>query len=134
MKRLGGDFFCDKRFPINRWLGAHAMDKRTVIRSLINQEPGYAKMPTHIVHILTGTKNMSNEFNIQTNVYLQLFCAISNHVYGPILLDKSSNNTQPFRKGQIDEFHINDLSYCGEIKKIRLYHDGGKTTSWHCEW
>ncbi|CAF3836154.1 unnamed protein product [Rotaria sordida] len=122
------------KFPINRWLGAHAMDKRTVIHSLINQEPGYAKMPTYIIHILTGTKNMNNESDIPINVYLQLFCTISNNVYGPILLDKSSNNTQPFRKGQIDEFYINDLSYCGEIKKIRLWHDGGKTISWHCEW
>ena len=91
-------------------------------------------MPTYIVHILTGTKNMLTESNIQTNVYLQLFCTISNHVYGPILLDKSSNNTQPFRKGQIDEFYINDLAHCGEIKKIRLWHDGDKSTSWHCEW
>ncbi|CAF3800670.1 unnamed protein product [Adineta steineri] len=122
------------KFPINRWLGAHAMDKRTIIRSTINQEPGYAKMPTYIVHILTGSKNMIMESNIQCNVYLQIFCTISNNVYGPILLDKSSNNTQSFRKGQIDEFYINDLSYCGEIKKIRLWHDGGKTTSWHCEW
>ncbi|UJR31343.1 hypothetical protein I4U23_018839 [Adineta vaga] len=122
------------KFPINRWLGAHAMDKRTIIHSTINQEPGYAKMPSYIVHILTGTKNMITESNIQANVYLQLFCTISNHVYGPILLDKSSNNTQPFRKGQIDEFYINDLSYCGEIKKIRLWHDGDKSTSWHCEW
>jgi hypothetical protein len=110
------------------------MDKRTVIRSSINQEPGYAKMPTYIIHILTGTKNVTNESDIQINVYLQLFCTISNNVYGPILLDKSSNNTQSFRKGQMDEFYINDLPYCGEIKKIRLWHDGGKSMSWHCEW
>ncbi|CAF1436666.1 unnamed protein product [Rotaria magnacalcarata] len=122
------------KFPINRWLGAHAMDKRNSIRTLINQEPGYAKMPSYIIHILTGTKNISNDSDIPTNVYLQLFCSISNNVYGPILLDKSSNNTQAFRKGQIDEFYINDLSYCGEINKIRLWHDGGKVTSWHCEW
>lgn len=122
------------KFPINRWLGAHALDKRNVIRVSLNQEPGYDKMPTYLVHILTGTKTLSNDSDIQANVYLQLFCSISNHVYGPILLDKSSNNTQPFRKGQTDEFHINDLSYCGEINKIRLYHDGGKNTSWHCEW
>ncbi|CAF1154399.1 unnamed protein product [Adineta ricciae] len=122
------------KFPINRWLGAYAMDKRTVLQSIINQEPGYSQMPTYIVHILTGTKNMLTESNIQTNVYLQLFCTISNHVYGPILLDKSSNNTQPFRKGQIDEFYIHDLAHCGEIKKIRLWHDGDKSTSWHCEW
>ena len=105
-----------------------------MIQASINQEPGYAKMPTYIVHILTGAKNMTHEHNIQANVYLQLFCVISNNVYGPILLDKSSNNTEPFRKGQIDEFYINDLPSCGEIRKIRLYHDGGKTTSWHCEW
>lgn len=122
------------KFPINRWLGAHAMDKRNAIRVSVNHEPGYGQMPTYLVHILTGTKTLSNDSEIQANVYLQLFCSISNHVYGPILLDKSSNNTQPFRKGQTDEFHINDLSYCGEIKKIRLYHDGGKNTSWHCEW
>jgi hypothetical protein len=97
----------------------------------VHQEPGYAKMPTYIVHILTGSKNMTSESDIQTNVYLQLFCT---NVYGPILLDKSSNNTQAFRKGQIDEFYINDLLYCDEIRKIRLWHDGGKSTSWHCEW
>ena len=91
-------------------------------------------MPTYIIHILTGTKNMNNETDIPINVYLQLFCAISNHVYGPILLDKSSSNTQAFRKGQIDEFYVNDLPSCGEVKKIRLWHDGGKTTPWHCEW
>lgn len=110
------------------------MDKRTVIRSLINQEPGYAKMPTYIIHILTGTKHINYENEISMNVYLQIFCSNSNNVYGPILLDKSSNNTQPFRKGQIDEFYINDLSYCNEINKIRLWHDGGKAVSWHCEW
>lgn len=120
------------RFPINRWLGAHAMDKRNVIRSSVNQEPGYGKMPTYIVQVLTGTKNMNIDSDMQINVYLQLFCTISNNVYGPILLDKSSNNIQPFRKGQIDKFYINDLNYCGEIKKIRLWHDGNK--SWHCEW
>jgi hypothetical protein len=110
------------------------MDKRTVVHAYVNQEAGYAKMPTYIVHILTGTKSMINESNIQAHVYLQLFCALSDRVYGPILLDKSSNSTQPFRKGQIDEFYINDLSLCGEIKKIRLWHDGDRFTSWHCEW
>ena len=111
------------------------MDKRTVIHTKLNQEPDYAKMPTYIVHILTGNKNAQiHDIDIPIQIYLQLFCSISNHVYGPILLDKSSNNTQPFRKGQIDEFYIDDLAMCGEIKRIRLFHDGAKTTSWHCEW
>ncbi|CAF1111112.1 unnamed protein product [Didymodactylos carnosus] len=120
------------RFPINRWLGANAMDKKNTVICYVNKEPGYAHMPTYIVQVLTGNKNMTNETGIQVNVYLQMFGTLK--VFGPILLDKSSNNTTPFRKGQTDEFHIFDLPYGGEIKKIRLFHDGGRTTSWNCEW
>jgi hypothetical protein len=123
-----------RRFPIHRWLGIHAMDKRTMIRALHNQQPAYTRMPNYIVHVLTGSKTITHDLNIQANVYLQIFCTNFDHVYGPILLDRSSNTIEPFRKGQIDEFHIYDVPSCGDINKIRLWHDGGKITSWHCEW
>ena len=110
------------------------MDQETRVRALVNREPGYARMPAYIVHVLTGSKNTAHEFDLRANIYIQVFCTDFHQVYGPVLLDKSSNNVQPFRRGQIDEFHIDDLSPCGEIKKIRLWHDGGKATSWHCEW
>lgn len=125
-------FYC--RFPLNQWFGAQALDKKTRILVKLNEEIDFRPTTTFIVQTMTGSKHFPIESHSPSVVYLDIFFRNADSFIGPIFLNKSTTNVEPFRRNQIDEFHLDDLPSFGEIIQIRLSHAGTSNLSWHCEW
>lgn len=66
------------------------------------------------------------------NVFVRLYDE-QNRESEDILLEQSVTNKIPFEKHAIDEFHTGTWKNLSDLKKIHLWHTGGKNEGWNVQ-
>ncbi|XP_059150632.1 lipoxygenase homology domain-containing protein 1-like isoform X2 [Physella acuta] len=114
-------------FKHNGWIGTGKDGAKNPV-DIPATERGKAVLDKTSYKVSVKTSDVSGA-GTDANVYMIMFGALGDS--GELHL-KDSNQSKPFKKGQLDSFVFKEILTLGELHKVRVWHDNkGLGAAWH---